>query len=424
MSRELYLSDQELDYLHRTNDFKNRLNTEIAQQTLNEAQSDLDLYKRLGEVNKDRLLTEQEFENFYMVLSRERRIQEAQSNLTEIQAQDVINQALADIKRTGLLREEETEILKFQIQERQYHRGYAVKLMQLQNAIEYEKVRTGGEQEVALQAMLHQLEMAEHEDAYKDDRFYKEIEKITARKRAELQLQKEAQQAQNEQVEFAYSLAERGREAQMERLRQMEELDADMEDRASARRMQEQQQLLDDEADRRRIELEGLKTRQGMTAEQIMSEKIADMSEAAQAEFARTFAAGKDVEQERELRKQQEAWIQLQKEERKEENDRLERIMSQMLNTAANISGGVMQNERTMKEEYRQEMHHEQARHDQHQDQALNYTTRYVQPTPSAAPPSAVTNGGSAKSIQKVCPKCQAVCEVNERFCQNCGNEI
>jgi len=98
--------------------------------------------------------------------------------------------------------------------------------------------------------------------------------------------------------------------------------------------------------------------------------------------------------------------------------------MSQMLNTAANISGGVMQNERTMKEEYRQEMHHEQARHDQHQDQALNYTTRYVQPTPSAAPPSAVTNGGSAKSIQKVCPKCQAVCEVNERFCQNCGNEI
>ena len=424
LSRELYLSDQELDYLHRTNDFKNRLNTEIAQQTLNEAQSDLDLYKRLGEVNKDRLLTEQEFENFYMVLSRERRIQEAQSNLTEIQAQDVINQALADIKRTGLLREEETEILKFQIQERQYHRGYAVKLMQLQNAIEYEKVRTGGEQEVALQAMLHQLEMAEHEDAYKDDRFYKEIEKITARKRAELQLQKEAQQAQNAQVEFAYSLAERGREAQMERLRQMEELDADMEDRASARRMQEQQQLLDDEADRRRIELEGLKTRQGMTAEQIMSEKIADMSEAAQAEFARTFAAGKDVEQERELRKQQEAWIQLQKEERKEENDRLERIMSQMLNTAANISGGVMQNERTMKEEYRQEMHHEQARHDQHQDQALNYTTRYVQPTPSAAPPSAVTNGGSAKSIQKVCPKCQAVCEVNERFCQNCGNEI
>ena len=148
------------------------------------------------------------------------------------------------------------------------------------------------------------------------------------------------------------------------------------------------------------------------------------MREAAQAEYARTFAAGKDVEQERELRKQQEAWIQLQKEERKEENDRLERIMSQMLNTAANISGGVMQNERNMKEEYRQEMHHEQARHDQHQDQALNYTTRYVQPTPSAAPPSAVTNGGSAKSIQKVCPKCQAVCEVNERFCQNCGNEI
>ena len=30
--------------------------------------------------------------------------------------------------------------------------------------------------------MLHQLEMTQHEDTYKDDRFYKEIEKITGDK--------------------------------------------------------------------------------------------------------------------------------------------------------------------------------------------------------------------------------------------------
>ena len=74
LARELYLSEQELDYLHRTNDFKNRLTTVNIQQ----ARTDLELHKQLQEIKQDGVLTKDELEMFYIVLSRERRIFEAQ----------------------------------------------------------------------------------------------------------------------------------------------------------------------------------------------------------------------------------------------------------------------------------------------------------------------------------------------------------
>ncbi|MEI3422166.1 MAG: hypothetical protein V8R91_14590 [Butyricimonas faecihominis] len=63
-SRELYLSDKELDYLRRTNDFKNRMADTVNEQRLHEAATDLDLDKQLETINHDRLLHEDEVEKF------------------------------------------------------------------------------------------------------------------------------------------------------------------------------------------------------------------------------------------------------------------------------------------------------------------------------------------------------------------------
>ena len=45
LSRELYLSEQELDYLRRTNDFRNRLAAETNSQAIADARSDMQLYE-------------------------------------------------------------------------------------------------------------------------------------------------------------------------------------------------------------------------------------------------------------------------------------------------------------------------------------------------------------------------------------------
>ena len=98
LSRELYLSEQELDYLRRTNDFRNRLAAETNSQAIADARSDMQLYEGLQQVNKDRLLADDELDKFYTVLSREKRIRDARS-------EDEVEAALADIEKTGLLRE-------------------------------------------------------------------------------------------------------------------------------------------------------------------------------------------------------------------------------------------------------------------------------------------------------------------------------
>lgn len=135
LSRELYLSEQELDYLRRTNDFRNRLAAETNSQAIADARSDMQLYEGLQQVNKDRLLADDELDKFYTVLSREKRIRDARS-------EDEVEAALADIEKTGLLREEDVDNLRIDVAERRYRRGEAIKLMQLRDRIEFEKVRT------------------------------------------------------------------------------------------------------------------------------------------------------------------------------------------------------------------------------------------------------------------------------------------
>lgn len=96
LSRELYLSDKELDYLRRTNDFKNRMADTVNEQRLHEATTDLDLDKQLETINHDRLLHEDEVEKFKHFLQNERIVREAQNDGER-------DAALLEIVKTGLI---------------------------------------------------------------------------------------------------------------------------------------------------------------------------------------------------------------------------------------------------------------------------------------------------------------------------------
>ncbi len=432
LARELYLSEQELDYLHRTNDFKNRLNTVVGEQAITEAQRDLDLFKQLQVINKDQLLAEDELEKFYIVLSREKRIREAQ-NENEVAA------ALEEIERTGLLRQEDTEILRFQMNERAYQRGFSVKLMQLKDAVEYEKVRTGGEQEIEMQQFAHELELARTSDKYEEEKFYKELERVEAVRRSEVDFARQKVQLQNEQIEFNYNLAERGQQSQMERLAQMERLDAEMEDRATERRVKEKQQemdfLLQMQKEKETTERDRIRAHENMSQEQIMAQQVTNLDAEAQAEYARSFSAGKDAEKERQMREEQMRFMNeqmaTQQQMSAQNSDNMKEMMSKMMDTVAQMSGNMVQNRNEQKEEYRQQLQREQERHDAHQDRALNYTTRGGQQTviipgvnsqqiqQAPAQPAAPKSDG-----YKVCGRCQKLYAPTERFCADCGCEI
>lgn len=450
LAREMYLSEQEMDYLKRTNDFKNRLATIENQQRIEEARTDLDLFRGLQEVNKDQLLTQDEFDKFYMVLSRERRIREAQNFLTEEQAMDQVNSALKDIKKTGLLRQEEMEILEFQIQERSYKRGFAVKLMQLADAAEYEKARLGYEQEHEMIKLAHQLELLQVQDKLEEERFYKALQRRKDERRADLDFERDKLELQNEQTKIAYEFAERGQQAQMARLQAMERLEAEMEDRASERRIKERQQELDYSIkmtqEQEQTERERIRANQNMSYEQILAARN-DLDAAAQTELARSIAAGKNAEREREMAEEKlrqfeayndriERERQVASEERRQKDSDMKEMMMEMMRNMSAMTNNMVQNRNEQREEYREELHREQARHDIHQDRALNYTTRipqsYTVPNvpkediatqkPQLAVPQTNNQG---KSINyKECPICHRLYSEEVRFCENCGSEI
>ena len=453
LAREMYLSEQELDYLRRTNDFKNRLATVENQQKIDEARTDLELFRSLQEINQDQLLAQDEFDKFYMVLSRERRIREAQSALNEAQAMDQVQASLDEIQRTGLLRQEEMEIMKFQIQERAYKRGFAVKLMQLTDAAEYEKSRLGSEQELEMMKLAHQLEIVQAQDKLEEERFYKALQRRQDEQRANLDFEREKLKLQNDQTLFAYDLAERGQRSQMERLQAIERLDAELEDRASERRIKERQQEFDYSLrmtqEQQQTERERIQAQQNMSYEQILAARN-DLDATAQAELARSVSAGKNAEREREIAeeklRQAEAYQdrmererQAAADERRQKDSDMKEMMMEMMRNMSAMSNNMVQSRNEQREEYREELHREQERHDIHQDRALNYTTRYPQgntviipakeggQSQKAQPNTQQTQPAAEQSKQlahKECPLCHRLYTADARFCENCGIEI
>ena len=381
LSRELYLSEQELEYLRRTNDFRNRLSLETNNQQIAEARTELQLYQGLMEVNKDKLLTDDELDKFYTLLSREKRIRDAKS-------EDEINAALAEIAKTELLREEDLENLRLDIAERGYNREKAIRLMQLKDSIEFEKTRVAGEGEIAIEAMRQTLELQDMAiaqqrkvDDYNDERRVKERELAYADRMSEI----EADKAEMD--------------AQMEQLRKLKEMERE------DRRLEQSH-----EAEMERLRQEAITRKGALSAEQLMAIAASEnMNSDAARTFAESFSAGRNAEQ---MQQANDARIA----DAHRHEDQMMEIIRQMAQMNSNMATGITQQQQTQRAEQARQIERQQERMDHITDSALEYTTRnnqisQQQPAPAAA-------------VERVCPKCGTAVAGSIRFCHHCGTDL
>ncbi|MBR0036830.1 MAG: zinc-ribbon domain-containing protein [Bacteroidales bacterium] len=192
LSREMYLSEKELDYLRRTNDFKNRLADVSNAQRLTEARTQAELDKQLDEINRD-----------------------------------------------NLLRADEMEALKAQLTTNAQQREQALRMMRLKDDEEYERIRTQGQLDRQRAVAEQQLEL---------ERKKQELELERLRREEELKAQKRKQQFEMFQQMTA---AQHQHEEELERMRTQNNAEHEREkaerEKEFAERMREQQQTSNDQ---------------------------------------------------------------------------------------------------------------------------------------------------------------------------------
>lgn len=379
IEEKLFCTDKEIDYLSRTNEFKNRLQSVENQQKVAEAKSELDLRKELDEINKDQLIHEDEMEAFVELLQSQKRIREATTENEELAA-------LLKLKGNRLVSEDELDALESSIRDKKFDRDQVSATFQLNAAHRTEMTRVQLDRELQKNQLLADAEL-------KDIRF----EQVRKELEHEIQLSEMQEAHADSRREKDFDFEQRQKEAEYARS-QREKLDEiDLLNRKAeiARKNLEAMQAHEKEMAgiTHEEEMAKIAAQQNMSAEQMMAFNATGLSAEAQKAFADALASGKGTEREREM---YERMLQMQSEMGSSNQAQQAALMQQMMammqgamqtnaTMAANMAAGQAAQEKAMKEEHRKEMEFQQKRTDTAQDKALNYTTKVTQEEIKAA---------------------------------------
>ena len=477
LAKELYCSEKELDFLKRTNEFKNRLVCVENEQKIWEAKNDLEIKRILNEINRDGKLLEEEELQFAKLVMRQRRIRDKQGEMED-------EKALDDIERTRLLNKEEFEALKQSIKFKEFDRANVDEIMRVQSSAEVAK------RKIAVNAEVLKCQIANDSDL-DTDRFNAYMTKASqtieqmdimeviygkqyqGRKQRVLEEQEVASLANrfknSQMLEDAinankligleieakktvddYDLRKRQAEDDFERTRIKKRIEDSIELEKSSLEILKEKQNMSLDAMARLKEMEArakdqqhahyiesrtieinkdvhlanltheerikeLEIKKDYTAEQLFVDKL-DTNSAAANIYAESYSSAKELNAMREAQKKIDAnndmVVELLKEQLSYKDNDKRQTVDTITNLVQNLTGGLigaqqdrerenfdrferiathrmdefegnaqqrLAGERTLKDEYREQMKHEQQRHDVHQDKALSYTTQVTE---------------------------------------------
>ena len=430
VDEKLFITEKEIDYLSRTNEFKNRLQSVENQQKVIEAKTELELRKELDKINNDQLIHENEMEAFVELEKSKQRIRLAQTENEELAA-------LLKLKGNRLISEDEYDALESSIRDKKFDREQVSAEFQMQAAnrtnmsrvqlelqlhksellaeaeltdIRFEELRKSQIRQFQLDdaEQEHDLTAARRQDEYTDSRREKDADFADTRREKDFdfeQRQKEAEYARtHREAKDSLDIEKERSQNEMDILRQKAEIA-----RQNMQAMQQHEQELAEK--KHQEEMARIAAQQNMSAEQLMATGMAGMDAAAQKAFAESFAAGKGGEKEREM---YERMLKMQAEgnasSQAQQAEMMKQMMSMMqgamqtnatmatnmaagqaaqqqanLDALQNVAGARIAQTEAMKDEYHKQMEHEQKRTDAAQDKALNYTTKITQEEIKAA---------------------------------------
>ncbi len=431
LNREIYLSNQEIDRLHNMNIVKNRLTSEENQQRIEEAQSERDIAKILMDIDKDRILNDDDMQTFLETIQNTKLLRQARN-------EDELEQAIAEIKKAKLLRQTDIDLLLAELNEKEYKVETAFSLLQLQDSIERNRIEQSAIHDTEKRELLHKTDMdmgyTKHQisvsqitDAYKDERFVKELEMSSKLFMSNLEQRKlmsdqeikeklDNVRVMDEQQRLVERMNEAEHQHQMERLKAINAHDLDKD---SA--------LYSHEEKMSSINV-------GKTKEQIEAEQLSKLSADAQAAYFssrhNTEAAEAQARAERDKAEFMKEMYNQQRQDSAADKDRMERMAMKAFDVAA----GNSERERSRGDEYKENLYRTQGRFDRQQEQLINHAFRPAE-KPAATPqqPNDAPqqyNGQPVGSQQpqvqpplQILPKDQAEEAKQLLECPNCGKK-
>lgn len=419
VEHELFASEQELGFLRRTGEFRNRLALETNAQEIQNARNEEDLRHALNGINRDQLLHDDEMEAFVELLSCQKRLREAKN-------EEQVYEALQDLRKCRLVKDDDVAALENMLLHKEIEREEATDLLRLRVYQNTEEARMRAENALSDMALGHQLVQESRLQQHQIDSEIAEARHRVDMTEYDIQARRKSDDYQREQHSMDYdffqrrrtdelSLAERQAEFERNLARQNKLDDMDILERKAKIAQQNLETMLShelqDKEGERRNEALRIQTEATMTQEQIAAahmKDIAGLDAAAQAEMARMMKSDTDKVRAEELQKQQEMqremydrMLEMQRQNQASQGEQssmsqqqMMQMMQSMMATMAQMGQQATAGQQAqfareqafqqqryqdmtqMKDEYRENAMLQQQRMDHTQDSALNYTTR------------------------------------------------
>ena len=451
VERQLYNTEKELDYMHRTGEFRNRMEVEANAQQIASAKNAEELRHALQNLNMDQLLHDDELNEFVQMLESQKRIREAKTEEEEFEA-------LEDLRRNRLVKQEEMEVLEDQLAHKRIPREEITEIMRIQSQQNIDAARLKAEWALDDSRTDHDWERDDLErrrnwgiEDEERERQWMQEEKEYNRQRdrktqeddydfKQLMRQREMDKedhllARNEKLEDDRLAYERNRQEKMDddlleanrHQRQMDKLQqmAQMQAQIDQQKYQHEETVATIQSNE---QINRDNQFANMTAEQIRAAQLSHLTADAQVAMANAYNGEKEADALRKSAAEKEAMmqqmLQMQQQNSNAQMEAMMKMAGMIKDTATGISGAQQTQQQQRISQLEEENRRQQERVDHTQDVAMNNMS---QVSSAAANNLNAFNGGIGGNAapQQTAPQEAAhKQDLIECQCYNCGHTI